>query len=44
MLESVVGAQVGLESTGVIVNLDIEAGTSAIARVGASARNAAPIP
>ncbi len=37
MLESVVGAQVGLESTGVIVNLDIEASTSAIARVGGSA-------
>ncbi|MBU6188741.1 MAG: LEPR-XLL domain-containing protein, partial [Betaproteobacteria bacterium] len=37
MLESVVGAQVGLESTGVIANLDIEASTSAIARVGGSA-------
>jgi hypothetical protein len=37
VLESVVGAQVGLESTGVIANLDIQASTSAIARVGSGA-------
>ncbi|MFM8555520.1 MAG: beta strand repeat-containing protein, partial [Betaproteobacteria bacterium] len=37
MLESVVGAKVALESTGVIANLDIEASTSAIARIGRGA-------